>query len=220
MGYNFAVKILTVCPTYNRRESFKRMADSFYKTAHSDNVLSAVFPASEKFDYESFPKVKCFANNGTITECLNYVFKKFPHYDFYHITNDDVLYQTARWDCQLIDSMAKRGPGIAYGNDLFQGNNLCTFPFISGEIIRSLGYLQMPKLKRYFGDTIWQALGKAAGCLHYSPDVIIEHLHYYAGKSGEMPENKDYGYDQTQFGKWLKCGFPTDLKVIQELREK
>ena len=144
------MKILTVCPTI-RPELFESMQDSFYRTSSDGNVL--------------YPRT-----TGTVTEAINYVFNKYPNFDFYHIGNDDCEYLTPQWDVIL----AKKGK-ITYGEDGIQNQNLCTFPMIDGDIVRALGWLQLPTLTRYSGDQVWHIIGKILGILEYHPEVVIKH---------------------------------------------
>ncbi len=94
---------------------------------------------------------------------------------------DDHLPRTHGWDKRISDAL--RTPGIAYGNDLFQGANLPTAVFFHGDIIRATGKFAPEGLWHLYADNYWRDLGQGAGCLRYLPDVIIEHLHPHAGKS-------------------------------------
>jgi len=90
--------------------------------------------------------IRVYYNKGNITEIFNKAFQDNPDFDYYHMSNDDCVYKTHDWDLKL----ARKGK-ITYGNDLFQSENLCTFPMIDGDIVRALGWLQMPTLERYDG---------------------------------------------------------------------
>ncbi len=166
------------------------MLPSFYKTHTGNNDIM-------------------IADEGYVTEAINKIFNQFPNYDYYHITNDDVTYHTPNWDTKLIQVLEDYGPGIAYGNDLFQGQNLCTFPMISGDIVRKLGWLQLPTLNKYAGDVVWKMIGEHCKCLYYVPEVIIEH--HWEGASEEL--NKK---DMAKFAEWLPWSF-RDIKRVMEV---
>lgn len=168
------------------------MLDSFYATASKDVDI-----------------ITDLRMDLTVTEIINHAFKNNPKYDFYHITNDDVEYQTKDWDLKL----AVKGK-ITYGDDLLQGYGLCTFPMIDGDIVRALGWLQLPSLNRYSGDIIWKFLGQACNCLEYHPEVVIKHQ----WEGCEYPEiNKD---DMKAFAEWLPWSYRDVVKIKRVLNAK
>lgn len=179
------MKILTVCPSINP-EKFQSMQESFYLTSSEGNVLYEV----------------C---TGTVTEAFNLAFKKYPNFDFYHMTNDDVEYITPQWDVKL----ATKGK-ISWGKDGIQNENLCTFPMIDGDIVRALGWLQMPNLERYAGDVVWKFIGQECKILNYVPEVIIRH--YWEGCSDEDMNVRD----MNKFAEWLVQSYK-DVNKIKEM---
>ena len=98
--------------------------------------------------------------------------------------SDDHMARTPGWDRLLLDAVAALGgTGIAYGNDLLQGEILCTAAVVSSNIVAALGWLAEPWMRHYRIDNVWKELGEGAGCLAYLPDVIVEHMHPGAGKA-------------------------------------
>lgn len=102
---------------------------------------------------------------------------------------DDLLFRTPGWDDRVRETLAT--PGIAYGDDLLQGEWHPTAIFMSTAIIRALGWIALPTLRHQWADDVWKALGNAAGCLRFMPDVVIEHLHPAAHKAP-----MDAGYER------------------------
>ena len=117
--------------------------------------------------------------NGTLNHWANWM---APDYDFICFMGDDHLPITKGWDTKLAEAIGDKA-GIAYGNDLLQGENLPTAVVMSTKIIRALGFMSPPALKHLFLDNFWLAIGKALGNATYLPDVIIEHLHFTNGKA-------------------------------------
>jgi hypothetical protein len=177
------MKILTICPSINIYK-YEKMLETFELTV-SKNTAICVQPAF------------------TVTEAINYSFEKNPDYDFYHITNDDVSYLTPLWDMAL----ANKGK-ISYGNDLLQGENLCTFPMIDGDIVRALGWLQLPTLNRYCGDLVWRTIGKSLKILDYKGSVFIKH-HW----NEEQVDNDIHKKDMKKFAEWLSISYRDIEKV-------
>ena len=94
---------------------------------------------------------------------------------------DDHRPRTEGWPEILGGELAGR-PGVAYGNDLHQRENLPTACLVSTPLADALGYLVPHGLYHLFFDDFWKRLGQATH-LAYRDDVIIEHCHPDAGKS-------------------------------------
>lgn len=179
------MRILVICPSIYP-EKLQVMMDSFIIT-RSKNTDIIVNDDCDK----------------TITEIFNYEFNKNPEYDFYFMANDDLTFNTPLWDLKL----ANKGK-ISYGNDLIQGQNLPTFPMIDGDIVRALGWLQMPTIRRYCGDTVWGFIGKSLNILDYHGDVIMKHTW------AKCSHPDDHTYDMARFAEWL----PWSMKDIAKVK--
>lgn len=103
---------------------------------------------------------------------------------------DDHLPRTPNWDGELVGALGGR-PGVAYGNDLLQGENLPTMAVLSSDLIRGLGFFCPPGLEHLYLDDFWKLLGLEAGNLAYRGDVVVEHLHPAAGKAPDDPVYQD-----------------------------
>lgn len=130
---------------------------------------------------------------------------------------DDHLCRTFGWD--LLVTQALLEPGIAYGDDLIQGERLPTAPFISAEIVQALGWYALPTCRHMFIDDAWRALGEQLGCLRYLPEVVIEHVHPGVGKTA-----MDEGYaradastegDRLAFDRWRREQMSADVARVQ-----
>lgn len=177
------MKILTICPTIYPNK-FEKMYHSYSTTTSKYNKLLIINKL------------------GSITKLLNEAFERNPDYEYYHITNDDVIYETPLWDTTLSNKYK-----ISYGDDKFQRENLCTFPCIDGDIIRSVGWLQMPTLERYYGDNCWYFIGKQLGIMNYVPSVTIKH-------NWEGADIDIYKADTQKFAEWL----PYSHKDIEKIK--
>jgi hypothetical protein len=116
---------------------------------------------------------------------------------------DDHLPRTVGWDQRISEALAT--PGIAYGDDLLQGENLPTAVFFHGDVIRATGKFAPEGLWHLYADNYWRDLGLAAGCLRYLPDVVIEHLHPVAGKAASdvtYEESNSSAVDRADCALW------------------
>jgi hypothetical protein len=128
------------------------------------------------------------------------------------------------WDLRLIEAIeALDGPGIAYGNDLLQGQHLPTAWVVSAEIVRAVGWMMLPTCQHLFVDTAILELGRAADRITYCPDVIIEHLHPVAGKAPwddsyrESNAAARYEADRAAFEAWKRDGLASDAAKVKAL---
>jgi hypothetical protein len=132
---------------------------------------------------------------------------------------DDHCPRTYHWDQHLVEALDGK-PGVSYGNDLFQGDNLPTAVCISSDVIRALGYMCPPGLEHLYLDNFWKELGQRLGNLKYLPDVIIEHLHPLAGKA-EVDAGYQYSLASTtldsdgrKYAEFLIHGWPRDSMTM------
>jgi hypothetical protein len=147
-------------------------------------------------------------------------------YDYIAFMGDDHVIRTPAWDELLIRTLEDelQGWGIAYGNDLLQGAGLATAALVSSKVIRALGYIAPPGLIHLYMDDAWMRLGEACGFLRYRPDVVIEHMHFTAGKSqvddryAEVNSPEMYSADKAVFDKWMRQDLPSAVERIQKRR--
>lgn len=219
--------ILTLCATKARPKQCKQMLESFRDTVRMENKICLLLSADD--DFNSYTECLKLADKyvvspkeTTVTQMLNSCVRKNDYFKYYHVTNDDVIYRTGGWDKKFVEKLEADGPGITFGNDLFQKENLPTFPFISSDIVQSLGWVQMPTLNRLCGDLVWEHIGKTLECLYYLPDVVIEHKHFFAGKADGLPVNykEVYHDDMTAFANWMVKAYVDLDKICKYYHEK
>lgn len=123
---------------------------------------------------------------GTMVSALNHgarLLLEAPDWtrpDAIGFMGDDHRPRTKGWDRAYLDAL-RALPGIVYGNDTIQGARLPTQCAINADVVRRLGHMAPPSLTHLYLDNYWLALGCAAGCISYLPQVIVEHIHPVAG---------------------------------------
>lgn len=143
--------------------------------------------------------------------------ERYTHLAF---MGDDHLPRTALWDEELVKALDGR-PGVAYGNDLWQGENLPTMAVVSAELVHGLGFFVPPALQHLYLDDFWKMLGLSVGNLAYRDDVVIEHLHPMAGKAADDPtyqaaNSVDQKHrDGTEFARYRNLQWETDLRRLK-----
>ena len=171
--------LLTICPSRGRPKELKRMIDSFYQTSKKSDLivwLDEDDPELENYNFENYPVNVYTKPRHNITYIYNKIFNDYKNYRYYSCTNDDFVYKTENWDIKLMTT------GIAFGNDLYQGNHYPSTSVINGDIVRTLGWLQLPTLIHLCGDLVWNIIGVNCNCIKYFNDVIIEHITPYNKK--------------------------------------
>jgi len=224
--------ICVICPTRGRPKQCLEMVDSFLATSKMSR-LKIYLDMDDPCLYEYLDlvsgKVPCVIDQRkTITQIINEAQGFAPEcFGWFSVTNDDFVYKTDAWDVKLVGEIQLHGGiGIAYGNDLLQGVNMPTTSVVSREIVQALGWLQMPRLTHLFGDNVWKAIGQAAGCLHYRPDVIIEHKHYFGHKAQQDDIYKNtnsramYDKDGLAFHFWSTQEGIEDIRKVKNLLQK
>jgi hypothetical protein len=214
---------LVIIPSRSRPESIERAVKALKENSIISDICVAIdddqtdlYPRLDDVIYEVNPRLRM---NGT----LNLVANKYADkYETIFFMGDDHLPSTHQWDHFLASAIATKGYGLAYGNDLFQGKNLATAVMMSTNIIRSFGFMAPPKLVHLFMDNFWMLLGFDLNSIWYFDDVIIEHLHFLAGKSQidagyiENNSNEVGSADQVELQRYLSEEYPADLVKFKE----
>jgi hypothetical protein len=212
---------LVILPTRSRPDSAERCINALKEhSVKSDFVIAIdddqadLYPRLEGVTYEVNPRLRM---NGT----LNLVANKYADkYETIYFLGDDHLVHTPKWDEHLSDAIAKKGFGLAYGNDLLQRQSLATAVMMSTNIIRAVGYMAPPKLVHLYMDNYWMILGSRLGSLWYFDKVIIEHLHPVAGKAqwdeGYVEANADEvsNKDRQELHRYMEEDFAGELEKI------
>jgi hypothetical protein len=216
------MKILTIIPSRNRPDSVLDLIEEFNATTAISNLVIAVddddpseYIVPDKVILEVNPRMWM---NGT----LNFIAKKYcEDYDYLVFMGDDHRPRTKDWDLLLAESIKDIKYGFAYGNDLFQGENLPTAVMQDARITRTLGYFSPPPMKHLFLDNFWRDTGRELGTLRYLPEVVIEHMHPYIGKVemdagyAEVNSVEVGSHDQMAYMDYLTNQWQDDLAKLR-----
>jgi hypothetical protein len=157
---------------------------------------------------------------GTLNTVSARVAGDYPALGF---MGDDHRPRTAGWDERYMQALAELGTGFVYGNDLIQGINLPTQVAMTSDIVRSLGWMCPPGMVHMWLDNVWLELGRALGKITYLPDVVVEHMHFSAGKSPRDAQYEEvnnptvFNGDKHRFEDWQRFSMSADVARLQEL---
>jgi len=211
--------VLVIVPTRGRPDA----SIEFHKEFLAKSMISDLMFAIDEDDADNYPRIDGvlyevnprMGMNGT----LNHVATKYADkYKYIAFMGDDHRIRTFGWDIVMTEKMGSLG--VAYGNDLIQGQALPTAVLMSSNIIKAIGYMAPPKQKHMYLDNFWLDLGTRLNAIHYLEDVIIEHLHFSVGKSDmdssyqETNDSAIYNADKVAYDEYLSTQMDIDLDKI------
>lgn len=178
---------MILIPTRGRPLNLQRLATHYAITGATEPVC-VLLDEDDAPNYEGVERrpgweFRVHGPRTHITEITNRGFAMYPDEESYGVLADDVIPRTFHWD-QVLKAAAGRD-GIAWGNDLLQGERLPTHIFMGGDLARALGWVSCPRVKHWCADNVWLNIGQAMGTARYLPEVILEHAHHINGKAEE-----------------------------------
>lgn len=162
------------------------------------------------------------AETGNLVRATNTVSMRIAEEDPTAIIanlGDDHMARTPGWDTAI--RYALPTPGIAYGDDGFQGRKLPTAPFISAAIVLALGWYALPSCRHMFIDNAWRDIGEQTGTLRYVSTVEFEHVHPLAGKAewddGYRMANGEevIEHDKRAYHEWRERYMAEDIRRVR-----
>ena len=140
-------------------------------------------------------------------------------YRFIGHFGDDQMPRTKGWDLRVMESLSENL--FCFGDDLYPGRptgSLCCHIFADSAVIRELGYFGPPSIKHMYVDPVWLAWGEATS-IEFLDSVILEHMHYSAGKS-RVDETYAASYRETQhdleaFNEYMRTDFNSDVEKLR-----
>jgi len=220
--------LVVVVPSRGRPEKARALTQVFRDTCTADTklVLSLDSDDPTRTDYP-IDVAAYIGPNRSMVEALNEAVTAYaPSMSFaVGFMGDDHCPRTYGWDQAYLDALHEMGTGIVYGNDLLQGERLPTQCAMTVDIVQALGFMAPPTLTHLAVDNFWVDLGRAADCIRYLPDVIVEHRHPVAGKAawdaGYLRVNSEemYRRDLSEFDRWKRNEMPAAVAKVRALRE-
>jgi len=138
---------------------------------------------------------------------------------------DDHVPRTPGWADRYLAELARLGVGIVYGDDRIQGQRLPTQWAMTADIVRELGRMVPAPVEHLYCDNAVADLGRAAGCLVYLPDVVIEHRHPLVGAAPwdeqyrRVNSSEQYARDRAAYERWRAEQMGADVDAVRQLRQ-
>lgn len=228
-----AGRLQVLVPSRSRPESVARMVSAFLDTGayeHADLVyiVDADDPRHGEYFQQSLPE-------GPIAECsrvrppwgplvqfqtmdtwkplvpkLNEVALAAAESGVRYLAflGDDHVPRTPGWAKEFKWVLGGWGTHIVYGDDTIQHERIPTHWAMTGHLVRALGGMVPAPVQHLYCDNAVKALGDAASCIRYLPQVTIEHVHPVAGKTEwddqyrRVNRPEQYERDAALYGQW------------------
>jgi len=214
-------RMLLIVPSRKRPEACQELLNQFRETSACSDIVFGIDDDDKSIYTEDVLNHAVINPRMRMGGTLNHIARdNKDSYDFLAFMGDDHRPRTDAWDKILCDSIGDK-PGVAYGDDLFQGSNLPTAVVMSAHIVREIGYMVPPVLTHMYMDNFWRDLGIKLDNLQYNPDVIIEHLHYLAGKAvndlqyQEVNASHVYEKDRIAYDEYVIAQMDKDVLAIR-----
>jgi hypothetical protein len=214
---------LVLCPSRGRPEKAAELLGTFVRTAELPTTKLAFILDEDDATAQLYPEGSYVVPRGRpgMADALNLIAaREACLWDVIGFVGDDHRFRTPGWDRRV--TQALRHGGFAYGDDLYQRENLPTAVFISGPIVEKLGWFCPPAQMHLYLDNAWKYLGERSGSLHYLSDVIIEHMHPAAGKAtwdegyARVNAVQMYDKDRIAYESWLLHAAGADVSKVRE----
>lgn len=212
---------LIIVPTRGRQSRVLDFYHEFIKNSVISDIIFVCDSDDEK--YTMLPDdIIVTIERTTVPEKINIIaMQQVDNYKYIGFLGDDHIPRTYGWDKTLTESI--NNVGIAYGNDLHQGEALPTVCIMTSNIPKVLGYLALPTVNHFYIDNVWKDWGLGTNTLHYHNNVIIEHMHPDAKKAEVDPTysitNSYIHSDHDEYRKYKIGRLSTDVLKIKNMME-
>lgn len=179
-----------ILPTRDRPKLAYRLLKSIAETTSNIDKIEVILyldeddADSQQINYPGVPLLKIVGNDKNMGAIINKCYDESQG-KFMMLLNDDMVFRTKNWDETILKEFVLFPDGIAliYGNDLYYGKRVSTFPILSRIACEIMGHVCPTEYKRHCIDShlldIFSRLTDLGyNRLIYLPKVAFEHMHY------------------------------------------
>jgi hypothetical protein len=224
--------LLVIVPSRGRPESVARMAQAWTETGAYDDGAWLLFAVDGDDPHHSAYLAQA-SDRVQMTTTARWV-PMVPKLnqtamdaagDWWALgfAGDDHIPRTPGWAGRYLTELRDLGTGIVYGDDGYQGANLPTQWVMTANIVRALGRMVPAPVEHLYCDNSVLDLGRAAGCIRYTPDVLIEHMHPVVGKAETDAQYRrtnhptQFRRDRVAYQRWQATGLGLDAATVRAL---
>ena len=217
--------LAVLVPSRGRPENIRRLAKAMQATCRGDTQLIVGLDTDDPcldayLELDDYVLINVEADLRRVVPWINRLSDLYADdYRFIGTIGDDQMPRTKGWDLRAMESLDENL--FCFGDDLYPGRptgSLCCHIFMRSEVVKALGYMGPPALHHMYVDPVWLAWGEATS-IEFLDSVILEHMHYSAGKS-EHDETYASSYGETQhdleaFNEYMRTDFNSDVEKLR-----
>lgn len=225
--------LVMLVPSRSRPQNIAPLVDAWLETGGfaAADLLVAIDvddPAFDEYEHELRAAVERIGGRGRLVmhtfprhkqlvPKLNSVATLYatylPGHRLLGFAGDDHLPRTSGWAESFVELFDHDSAvGIAYPDDGYQGEKLASSWVMSADIVRELGRMVPAPVEHLYCDNSIMDVGRDAGCLRYVPEIVVEHINPYAGKTAfdaqyeRVNGSEQYRRDRPAYKRWKRDG--------------
>lgn len=217
--------IAIMVPSRGRPGNIRRLQENMFENCRVDTALHVYVDDNDpKLDeYRELIGINLVVDTPSrIGPILNkHAVGLADNYFIVGFMGDDHVPRTPGWDQRFLEKLQEVNTGVAYGNDLLQGEALATAVCMTSDIVKTLGYFSLPGAQHLFLDNFWMAVGRGINRLFYFDDVVIEHVHPAKNKAewDEVYTNANssetWAFDEAAYLKYMAEQYTPDIVKLK-----
>ena len=163
----------------------------------------------------------------SMCSAMRYMWPTMSNLDWVGWADDDYLPETPGWDIKMVEAL--RGYNFVSTNDCWKARSdelgrMCGAWAFSGKLLRTVGYLVPPGLKKSYVDDVWETIGRETGTWETRMDIIVRHLHPETGQAVADETNsqvvKHWHNDKKAFSRWKKSEAHSAIERVRTILPK
>jgi len=199
-----------ILPTRDHPALARRLLDSIAKTTSNPSALEIIlYVDSDDIESQEISHPQLFISKiigcgDSMSEITRKCFE-LSQGKFVMLINDDMLFKTRDWDIKVLDVFSRfpEDVGLVYGNDLYYGKRMSTFPILSRKACELMDKICPVQYRRHCIDPHILDIFKRLEKLGYKRavylgNVIFEHMHNELGILINDPESTPQGDEDDQ----------------------
>ena len=175
-----------ILSSLSRPDRIREVVDCYQWDTGESRVVLALYAGDKriseylKADWPSnwnIDVVPMLGNGPTYNEIL----ERYPDEKCYGFLADDAILDHQGMLVTLEDQAGDWN--VAYANDGYHKDAICTMPCMGGELVRAVGYLAPRNFVHMSIDCVWHVIGQKLGALRYQPHLTYTHKHPLFGRA-------------------------------------
>lgn len=172
-----ASEILVVCASRGRNIALQAMLDSARSTASGPVDFAVRVDDDDETDYGSIEGISLH-RGPRVGPCasLNELVEAHPGYSVYGAVTDDCEFTSRHWDVWV----RQRKDWHSFLAPRIPGSSRMDFPWMTGSVVRALGFMCPPRFTHFYWDVALEILGDQHRMIAAPEPGVFDILHFDA----------------------------------------